>query len=57
MHSQTTKDEQTKDDSSNEKQDAIERRRLQNRLSQRNHRQWNLCLVNPILLIHLLTSQ
>ncbi|GFF25656.1 hypothetical protein IFM58399_01114 [Aspergillus lentulus] len=38
MHSQTTKDEQSKDDSSNEKQDAIERRRLQNRLSQRNHR-------------------
>ncbi|KAF7163248.1 hypothetical protein CNMCM5623_008269 [Aspergillus felis] len=38
MHSQTTKDEQFKDDSSNEKQDAIERRRLQNRLSQRNHR-------------------
>ncbi|GIK00748.1 hypothetical protein Aspvir_004777 [Aspergillus viridinutans] len=38
MHSQTTKEEQSKDDSTNEKQDAIERRRLQNRLSQRNHR-------------------
>ncbi|GFF39916.1 hypothetical protein IFM51744_04286 [Aspergillus udagawae] len=38
MHSLTAKDEQSKDDSSNEKQDAIERRRLQNRLSQRNHR-------------------
>ncbi|RLL96160.1 hypothetical protein CFD26_103783 [Aspergillus turcosus] len=38
MLSKTTKDEQSRDDSPNEKQDAIERRRLQNRLSQRNHR-------------------
>ncbi|RHZ57241.1 transcription factor xanC [Aspergillus thermomutatus] len=55
MRPQTTKEEQSRDDTSNEKQDPIERRRLQNRLSQRNHRQWNLYSVNAILIIHSLT--
>ncbi|RAL16802.1 transcription factor xanC [Aspergillus homomorphus CBS 101889] len=38
MRTQPTKEERCSSDSSGQKQDPIERRRLQNRLSQRNHR-------------------